>query len=289
MRTRVFRAAAVAGLVSASALAATPAAAPAGPWTKVPALPTACYSNQDQWWDQNNAAIDTVNQAHYAQNDINEAIRQKFNDAQAANPMAMAQALQQKMMADPQNAQKYMEQIMQQGQQLQTEVPAQGQRAQQFEAESKTVMKQYETALAHAMGPADARWTALKKKMGIAMDSPGPGEAGVPDWAWVEWGVILRERDQAYAANCAQWWSATGPIHGYMKRYKDYLVQERIPYEKKITEEPALEQYRTLGIPTTGWRTTTDFQAAADYMKMASTMFGERKGRPYCGADGRCE
>ena len=288
MKSRVFLTATVAGLACAPALAAPPAAAP-GPWAQVPALPTACYSGKDTWRDQNNAAIDTVQQAMYKQQEANAVVEEKFRKALDENPMAMAQALQQKMMDDPQNAQKYMEQMMQQGQQAQTEVPAQQEKEQQLEAESKTVMQQYQAALTTAMGPAEARWTALKKKMGISMDSPGPGEMGVPDWAWAEWGVILHERDQAYASNCAQWWSATGPIHGYMKRYKDYLVQERIPYQKKLIEQPKLDQYKMLNVPTDGWRTTTDFEAAADYMKRASTLFGERRDRPYCGPDGRCE
>ena len=65
MKSRVFLTAAAVGLVCAQALAAPPpakAAAPAGPWAKVPALPTACYSGQDKWWEQNNAAIDAVNE-----------------------------------------------------------------------------------------------------------------------------------------------------------------------------------------------------------------------------------
>lgn len=286
MKTRICFTAVAAGLVCTHALAAPPATP--SPWAKVPALPTACYSGEDKWWDQNNAALEAVQQAHSEQNGINSAIERKYNDEVAADPMAMAQRLQQKMMDDPQNAQKYMEQMVETSEQAQTEVPAQSAREQQLEAESKTVMKQYEAALAKTMGPADARWTALKKKLGIPMDSYGPGELGVPDWAWEEWYVILRERDKAYLATCAQWWTATGPIHAYMKRYKDYLVQERIPYEKKLVDEPTLEQYKMMDFPAAGWRTTTDYEAAEDYIKMASKLFGERRERSLCPPTGRC-
>lgn len=291
MNTSVFRrplvTAALAGLIYSSGPSAQ---APAtGPWAKVPPLPTGCYSGQDNYYQQNEATLDAVNQAHYKQNDINDAIRQKSIDANAADPMATARRMQEAMMADPQNAQKYLEQMMHQGEQAQVEAPAQQEKEKQIEAESETVMKQYQAALARAMAPAEARWTALKKKYGIPMDSAGPGESGVPDWVWEEWAVILRERDQGYSANCAQWWSASGPIHAYMKRYKDYLVLERIPYEKKFIDEPVLQKYRTEGIPTTGWRTVTDDDAAEDYLKMAYKLFGERKDRPFCGADDRCE
>jgi hypothetical protein len=107
----------VAGLVSAQLLAATPAAAP-DPWTRVPALPTGCFASQDTWWDRNNAAIDSVQQDHYRQNDVNSAIEQNFVQAQEENPMAMAQA-------------------MQQGQQTQTEIPAQQAKEKQLDDEGK--------------------------------------------------------------------------------------------------------------------------------------------------------
>ena len=87
MSMRIFVTAAVAGLVCAPALAAT-SAANAGPWAKVPALPTACLSSQDQWWEMNNAAIEAVQQDHYAQNEVNDAIEQKFRKVQEENPMA---------------------------------------------------------------------------------------------------------------------------------------------------------------------------------------------------------
>lgn len=286
MKSTISLTAVAAVVICVQVLAETPAAA-SGPWVKVPALPTACYSGDDKWWDQNNAAIDAVQQDHYAQNDINGAISQRATDTFGADPMAVAQRLQQAMMNDPANAQKYMEQMMQQSEQAPAQVAAQSEKEKQLDAEAKTLMQQYKAALTKAMAPADARWTALKKRMGIPMDSPGPGESGVPEWAWAEWDVILHERDQAYVANCAKWWSATGPIHAYLKRYKDYLVLERIPYEKEMLDGPKLRHYQTLNVPTDGWRTTTDYEAAEDYMRRASSLFGERAQQPNC-PGGKC-
>lgn len=292
MTSRVFLTATVAGLICAQVMAAPPAAEPAvaaGPWAKVPALPTACYQEQDHWFDQRNSALEAVQQDHYKQHNANAALEKKLHDAMAANPMAMSQALQQKMMEDPQNAQKYMEQMVQQGEQAQAEMPAQSAKEQQLEAESKTVIKQYEAALGQAMGPANTRWNALKKKMGLPMDAQYPGELGVPDWAWAEWGVILKERDQAYAANCAKWWTATGPMHAYMKRYKNFLVQERIPYVERFTDQTILDQFRLMNISSAGYRTVADYQAAEDYIKRADTLFSQRKQAPHCAPPNSCE
>lgn len=254
MQTRNFLAAAAAGLVCARAAAAAPVAA-ADPWAQVPALPTACYSSQDGWWDKISAALDVVQQA---------------------------------MMEDPQNAQKMLEQMMQQGQQAQAELPERMEREQQLEAESKSVMKQYDAALARAMAPAEARWSALRNKLSPPKDANHPGESGVPDWAWAEWHVIQRERDEVYVGNCAQWWSAAGPIHAYLKRYRDFLVQERTPYYQKMTDEPRLRQYEMEGVSAEGYRTTIDYEAAEKYMERARVMFDRRETDPRCTNAARC-
>jgi hypothetical protein len=290
MNTRVFMTAGAAALCCAQAFAATPQAA-AGPWAQVPALPTACYSGQDGWSERNDAAVDAVREEMDAQQETNRVIDEQLTQAMSEDPMAMMQALQQAMLDDPANAQKLIEKITQTGQQAQTELPAQMEREKQIEAESKTLIKQYEAALDKAMGPAQARWNALQKSMGWEVE---PGFAMMPDpsWppsAWQEWAAVQKDRDAAYVATCAQWWSATGGFPAYMKRYKDFLVQERMPYEKKLIDSPKLDQYKLLSVPSEGYRTTTDYDAAIDYMKMASSLYGERRSQPLCRKEAACE
>lgn len=106
----------------------------------MPALPTACYSSQDKWWEQSSAAFDAVQQAHNEQNDINAAISQNATDTFGADPFAMAARMQQEMMNDPQNARKKMEQMLQQNEQAQAEVPARLAKEQQIENESKSLI-----------------------------------------------------------------------------------------------------------------------------------------------------
>jgi hypothetical protein len=95
-------AATCAGLVCAASLNAEPAAT--SPWTKVPALPTACYYNGDPVVEKLQAAYDSISADHQRQNDINAQIRDDFNNV---DPMEMARRMQENMMKDPQNAAKY--------------------------------------------------------------------------------------------------------------------------------------------------------------------------------------
>jgi hypothetical protein len=292
MKTRIRLTAVAAGFVCAQAWAAPPAA-PASPWAKVPALPTACYSSQDKWQEQNTAAFDALQQEHYEQNNINDAIRQNATDTFGADPMAVAERMQQAMMEDPENAQKIMEQMMQQSQQAQAEAPARHAKEQQFDDESKALMKQYEAALEKASAAGNARLQALTAKY-KPMEGTGDlwlryGDPGEPAWVRPEAHAIMSDWDKAYAATCTQWWGANGQFHAFMKRYRDFLVQERVPYEQKTGDAATLRHYQQIGVSSEGWRTTTDFEAAEDYMKMALSLFEQRATGPYCGPKTPCK
>lgn len=310
MKSQVFLTVAAAGIVCAQVLAAQPAAAqvkpttpakpvtqtrparPAGPWAQVPALPTACYSTQDQWSEQNATAFDAVQQAHNEQDEINNGIKQAASDKNEEDLMAVVARMQQAMMDDPANALKNMQEKNQKAERAQAEAPALLAREQQIEAESKTLMKQYGAALERAKGPGNARLAALTKRYEVP-ESAGTmwlryGDPGEPAWVRPEAHAILRQWNEAYAATCPAWWGANGHFHAYMKRYKDFLVQERIPFEKEYGDKAELEHHKIMGVASTGWRTTTEYEAAEDYMTMARNLFGQRETEPYCGPETPC-
>lgn len=277
--------------VSACALPALAAPPAASPFAKVPPLPTGCYSSQDQWNAKSEEAFDAIQAANYAQDEINSGISQAANEAFSADPMAVANAMTQKMMEDPANAQKYMEQMAAQSQQAQTAVPEQHAKEEQFKKDAQALKKQYETALTSAMGAANARFAAVKKRYD-GMDGSDLmlryGDPGEPAWLHPERMAILRERDQGYAANCPAWFGATGKVQAFLKRYKDYLVNERIPFQTQF-DEAALNNYRSIGVDYAAWRTTTDYDAAKDYIRMAQDLYQMREEKPRCNAEFTCQ
>lgn len=253
-----------------------------GPWAKVPPLSTACYYEQDPGDAKLAAARDAVRADHAKQRAINDRIKaQKENN----DPMEMAQRLQEAMMKDPQNARKYMEAMQSMADSMPTEAPEILEKEKQMQAESEALMKRYQAALKQAYGPANARWGALKKKLGIGPDSTHPGEAGVPDWAWTEWFEIQREWDRAYVANCAQWWGAGGQAQAFMKRYKDWLVQERIPHYEGIDRQTAAT-FTMMGLGA--YQSEAAFDGVEDYIKLAQGLWGHRKPLPRC-PGGTCD
>ena len=276
-----FLAAAFGAFLCMPALSQTPAAT--GTWARVPALPTACYTGTDPAMAKLDTAFEVIQADRYKQSDINAQIEETSRNV---DPMETARRVQQKMMADPQNAAKYIEQMQNLGQDIQAQTVPTFEKEAQMKTESEALMKRYQAALDAAYAPGNARWTALKKKLGIAPDSYGPGELGVPDWAWTEWDVILREWDRGYAATCPQWWAVGGQVHAYMKRYKDYLVKERIPYDEQH-DVAKVANYEMTNVSHAAYKSVATFEAAEDYIKRAQELFGQRKDRPRCTAD-RC-
>jgi len=65
----------------------------ANAWSRVPALSTACCSDQDPWLDRSRAVLNSVQEEHERQNRINAAIDQQFQQRQADDPPATAQIL----------------------------------------------------------------------------------------------------------------------------------------------------------------------------------------------------
>jgi hypothetical protein len=273
-------------LLAASAHAAsTPSA---NPWAKVPAFPTGCYQSEDPFTEQVETALTAVQDAHDKQNDVNSEVAQAATDAMSKDPMAMSRRMQEVMMKDPENAEKVMQKMYNLGQTVQADEPAMSEKEAQLKEETKALVARYEAALQQSHAPGDARWTALKKKMGLGPEARGPGESGVPDWAWAEWGVILREWDSGDQATCAEWWAATGPMQAQMKRYKDYLITERIPHRQKYFDEPKLEQFEMLGIDAKRYASVAELEAVEDYLKLARELFGQRLDRPRCKGE-HCE
>jgi hypothetical protein len=282
MKSPVFRGPLLAAALAALVLSTAPGAQPAtGPWAKVPAFPTTCYLKDDPVYAKLEPALASVDADSSRQSKINEDIAEKQKNV---DPMELMARMQQKMMEDPQNAKKYIEQMQSLGQQINAETAPAMDKEAQMKTESEAVYKRFQAALEVAHGPGNARWTALKKKYGLPADHPasrGVGELGVPDWVWAEWHGILIEWDRAYRATCPAFYGAGGQAHQFMQRYKTYLVQERIPYEEKF-DEANVANYEMYGTPAASYRSMATFNAVHDYIGMAQKVFGNRNYEPRC-------
>jgi hypothetical protein len=229
--------------------ATKPAPAAAGPWARVPALPTACY--QDAFRDKLNAAQESVN----ADLDKQEAVNAKIKEAyQNIEPMEMATRMQQWMMANPQEAMEQMQAAQTVGQELPGLLEADGAKKQALDAERDALFKRYETALAAAYAPAN-------KQQDDA--------------------AVRLQRDQLYEAFCPQWWGAAGPIHAFVKKYRAWLIQDHIPYLEKF-ESQAAQTYAFMNTPAASFRSTATHASVIEFMQYIDPIFQRRIVQPNC-------
>ena len=269
-----------AGLLAvASALGAEPSA---GVWARTVALPTACYASQDQFAATNSAALTVVASDASKQQEVNDQISKSWGQQEGEDPMAMAARMQEAMMKDPEAAMKMMQQTAAADPEAaQAATMHYLEREGQMEEEAKGQIKRYQAAVQASLGPPRAHFAALRKRLGIT-EGWGVGETA-SDQAYAEYDAIKREADQAYAGMCAQWWGATGSMQAFMKRYKDYLVGERIPHEEK-NDSQILATYTLQGVDASTYKSTAKLDAVHDYMKLAERLYGEREQEPRCTA-----
>jgi hypothetical protein len=264
-------------LCAPAALSQTkPAPAAAGPWAKVPALPTACY--QDAFHEKLYAAQEAVNADLYKQQAINSKIKEAY---QSIDPMEMATRMQQWMMANPEEAMAFMQATQSVGQDLPGLLEAEGAKRQALDAERDALFKRYETALAVAYAPADVRWKALAVKLGVPADSRSMPETGAPNWAYAEETAIRLQRDQLYQAFCPQWWGAAGPIHTFVKKYRTWLIQEHIPFLDKYDAQNA-QTFAIMNTPAASYKSTSTLTTVVQYMQYIDPIFQRRIVQPIC-------
>jgi len=282
MLTRYFRRLSAAAGVAVLVSVASVAQSATDPWSRALPLPTACYLSQDQFATQTATAVETLSTERDRQSGINEEIASKVKSVSDQDPMELARRMQQNMMNDPQNAQKYMEML---GATDPAAAQARSQHALdrkvQMDTEEKNLVASYQTALQRAMTPPHAKFMALRKRLGIT-EGWGVGESA-PASVYAEYDAIKREADQAYAAFCPQWWGATGSMQAFVKRYKVYLVNERIPHEQEADAQRTAS-YAMFNTPSGTYRSLATMDAVSDYMKVADRLYSNRQSEPICTA-----
>ncbi len=283
MSTTAIRAPLVALACALICVTAASAQSPgAGPFAKLPALPTACYLANDPFSDQVAAATAATQADIDGQKAVNQQIEDEFNNI---DPMVKAQKMQQWMMSNPQEAMKWAQAQQQLGADTQTAAPELNAATMQFEQEKKDLLSGYEAALDQAAAPADARKVAMDAKLGPNGCGVGDTECSPEPWVLAEYTAIQKLRDTGYQGVCATYWSATGKVPGYLKRYRDWLTTKWIPSWIK-NDEARISQYAIMNTPAASWKSTIPEETALKYLEVARGLYSQRRSEPFCNAQG---
>ena len=282
MTPRATRAQLVAAAFTCLFAAAAHAQAPAGPWTKVPALPTACYSGADGFADKVEAARTALAADAERQKGVNAQIEEQFN---SIDPMEKAQRMQQWMMNNPQEAARVLGAQQQMGMQAQADNPQLTAEHLKFSTEREDLKVKYAAALKQAQAPANAALDALEKRLSAAGCGFGDTECSLPPGALEERDTLLRQRDAAYEANCATYWSATGPMQQYAKRYRTWMAEKWIANSQQ-TDDMMRSQFAMMDTPGAAWSSTSPQENVSRYLQEIGQLYAIRDDAPTCTATG---
>jgi hypothetical protein len=265
--------------VASLAHAAAPAAQNQSPWSRVPAFPTSRYST-DGYSDKVLEVRTAVDADRERQQQINDNLSRKATGAGGGetDPFKMAAQIQQKMMNDPQNAQKLMQQIQASGQTVNSAANQDFATKRRLEAELKTTLGQYKSAQAKALAPVEAKFKELDARASKDLQRTEAGDFYKP-WAVKEYNALVPLYNAEVEKTSAAWFGAGGQFQAWLQSYRNYLVNESIPWLEK--DENAGLAFAAFATDTkSGYKSTATLRGVADYLVQVDKVFNYRPSGP---------
>ena len=234
------------------------AAAPADPWTLVPALPTACYGQQDDFDEVLATRIETLSAEISRQAQLNDQLEDRVS---ALDPQEKQRRIMDYMMKNPQEATKAMQAMQSMGSEASEvrQVEEEGER-EQSEALAG-LFARYDAALKTATDPIFAK---RNKIIAIGSDP--------------EFEVLTRQLDREYEKLCPQWWKG-GPFRTWLAGYREFLIQG-IPAREEA-QAKGNAHYAMFGISAASYRSTFKMEAVKKYLMRTTEIYGRRHGQPW--------
>jgi len=241
-------------VIFAISLAAN-AAAPADPWTLVPALPNECYGQQDDFDQVLATRIETLSAEISRQEQLND----QFDDrVDALDPQEKQHRIMDYMMKNPQEATKAM-------QSAGSEAAETHHAEQEGEREQSQALAglfaRYDAALKTATDPIIAK----RNKISAIGSDP-------------EFEVLSRQLDQEYEKLCPQWWKG-GPFRTWLAGYRAFLIQGIPAREER--EATGNAHYAMFGISAANYRSTVKMEAVKKYLMSMTELYGRRHDQPF--------
>ena len=225
------------------------------PWSKVPALPQACYRGQDSFERDVEALKSQLQGDIEKQETINQGIQDQVFKADPAT-------LQQRMMAAVQKNPEKSQEIMQAMQSLgapssQGAATEMGAEESDFQARKTKAMEDYIEESKKVLGPSYAR----------AVEAP-------PQTRNAAWGEYNRQYETVM---CERWFKKQIP--DLLTAYRAYLVEQRIPKQKAGHAKP-VPMFEMLGVSAKEFRSVAEMQGVVDYLRLAFDLYTMRSNAP---------
>lgn len=231
------------------------------PWALMPALPASCYQADDDFVDQAYAAMEVLAAERVRQDGINQEMSQQMANM---DPMEHQQRMMDFMMKNPQEAQKYLE-----------EVAGVGTRGNEFLPQ----MQEETLALQTARDELSAEYDVAVKALDDAYAGSTAGTFEDPkklDSDLAKYHAAVDAYNAGYESVCAKLWQ-DGQYRDWLSRH-EALQRRTAAWEAE--SDLVTQNYAILGIDATNYRSTSGLTAAHRQVEAAAQIYNRRKYQP---------
>lgn len=251
------------------------AAPPDDPWAAVPAPPTGCYDGEDHFTETIVAAMTQLGQDMEAQDAVNDDLHHQMlatDENGETDMMAMAAKMQQLMLDNPEKAMQMMQGLQSASNTFNAQAPENYEKEQQLAAELDQQLAAYDTAYEEMSNATNAKFSGLPTVMTEAGEMFAPEAAG-------DLRRISGEANTDYANLCAAWFQA-GPLVAWLAKYRQYLLDERVPLEESMAEQ-SRSQLEFQQVDVTNYHSTAAMKGAHDYGLSLGKIYSKRREQPF--------
>lgn len=261
----------------AAMLSGAAPAAPAGnrgEWSRVPPFPTSFYLVKDHFGDDIYAARQALDKEITERQSFNSENANKISDLANQDPMEIARRMQQHMLDNPEAAKQ---QILQANEGANT-INKDLDEKKKLLADLDALRARYKAQLDKELGPFDGKFKDLDSRASKSLVLCGESYCYAP-WAVAEYDKLISEKNATFERIAPGWWAPFGEFQGWLKRYRDHLVQ-LIPEQQREEAAQAGITAQLAAAPDSKFKSVVTLDAVGDYMDQAKNVFAERKGFP---------
>jgi len=237
------------------------------PWSRVPAAPTGCYFDAGDI-GRFDAASATLTTDYDRQKKINDDLAQQFEHLDMNVKMQRMQAF---MMKDPQKAMQVMQAMQAGATTMTSQVHTSSAEGPKLDEELTGIRARYKTEVQGLLKPFDEKAAAFAKAH-TQLGEAGPYFPSKADET--QWTAMMHERNTAYEKICGNWWGASGPVQGWLTKYRTFLAKEAQSYE--ANDGIILVQMQIMESPSGGYRSVYAMEAVRKYLEKARKVIEDR-------------
>ena len=249
--------------------AAAQTAAP-DPWTRVPAVPTSYYSDDD-FVDRVSKVSVAVSTDIDIQEKLNAEIKKSFD---AMDGMQKAQRMQAYMMKNPQEAMKMMQAMQAAGNTVTAGVSSANTNNTRLEQELATHKTNFSAALDKTLKPLQARQEEMIKTRTQPKGEAGMEFKSAADLA--QFTALVQQENAEYEKVCASFFGPKGALTTWLASYKENVAKKMIAAGES-NDSVMMAQIAIMDTPTGGYRSTAGLEGVRDYLAKLREVYSLRR------------